>query len=63
MQLLLKITRAALKVMHPVLLWQSTTSEADIGGMAVGKVGKVESSQQYFIIFCCRVTDGSGGAV
>ena len=34
------------------------TSEADVGGTAV----EVEPSHQYFIAFCCRVTDGSEGA-
>jgi len=33
--------------------------EADIGGMAV----EAEPSQQYSILLCCCVTDGSRGAV
>ena len=51
--------RAALKVMPPILFFWPTTSEADVGGMAV----EVEPSHQYSITFCCCVTDGSRGAV
>jgi len=34
-------------------------SEADVGGTAV----EAEPSHQYPIMFCCRVTDGSSGAL
>ena len=51
--------RAALKVTLPVLLYWPTTSEADVGGTAVG----VEPSHQYSVTFYCCVTDGSRGAV
>ena len=51
--------RAAPKVMPPVLLCWPMTSEAGAGGMAV----EVEPSCQYSITFCCRVTDGSRGAI
>jgi len=51
--------RAAMKVMLPILLHCLTTSEADVGGTAVG----VEPSHQYSITFCCHVKDGSRGAV
>ena len=44
-----------LKVMPPILLHCSTTSEADVGDMAV----EVEPSHQYSLIFRCCVTDGS----
>jgi len=37
----------------------ATTSEVDVGGMAV----EVELSHQYPITCCCRVADGSRGAV
>ena len=53
-----KYTRAALKVVPPMLLCWPTTSEVDVGGVAV----KVEPSNQYSIAFCCHVTDGSRGA-
>ena len=52
-------TRAALKVMPPILLCWLTMSEVNVGGMAV----EAEPSHQYSIIFCCRVTDSSNGAV
>ena len=39
-----------------ILCWPMT-SEVDAGGMAV----EVEHSHQYFITFCCCVTDGSSG--
>ena len=55
----LENTRAALKAVPPILLCWSTTSEADVGGMAV----EVETSHQYSITFCCHVTDSSRGAV
>lgn len=51
------VVRTALKVMPPILSRWSVTSQADVGGMAV----EVESSHQYSVIFCCRVTDGSRG--
>ena len=47
--------RVAPKVMPPVLSSSSTTSEADVGGMAI----EDEPSCQYSVIFCCCVTDGS----
>lgn len=44
----------------PYILWcWPTTSKADVGGMAE----EVELSYQYSFIFCCRVTDGSGGTI
>jgi len=46
-------TRAALKVMSPILLCWPTTSEADGGGMVV----EPEPSHQYSIAFCCCVAD------
>ena len=42
-----------------ILLCCHTTSEGDVGGMAV----KVKPSHQYSIPFCCCVTDGSREAV
>ena len=51
--------RAALKAMLPVLLSWPTTSDADVGGMAV----EAEPSQQHSITFYCYVTDGSKGTV
>ena len=51
--------KAAPKVMPPVLLCWSMTSEVDVGGMAV----EDEPSHQHSITFCCHVTDGSRGAV
>ena len=52
-------TRVALKVMPPILLFWSTTSEVGVGDIAVG----AEYSCQYFTTFCCCATDGSRGAV
>ena len=52
-------SRAALKVVLPILLCWSTTSEADGGGMAV----EVGPYHQYYIVICCLVTDGSRGAI
>ena len=52
-------TRAALKVMPPILLYLPTISEVDVGGMAVA----VEPSHQYSVTCRCCVTDGSRGAV
>jgi len=45
--------------MPPILLCWPTTSEVDVGDMAV----EVEPSHQYSVIFCCHATDDSGGAV
>jgi len=45
--------------MPPESLCWLTKSERDVGGMAV----EAEPSHQYFIPFCCCVTDGSRGAV
>ena len=50
---------AAPKVMHPILLRWPTTSEEDVGGMAV----EFEPSHQYAVKFCCRKTDDRRGAV
>ena len=52
-------TRAALKVMPPILLCWPTTSEVVVGGMAV----EVEPSHQYSVRYCCCTTDGSRSAV
>ena len=52
-------TMAALKVMPPVLLCWPMTSRADVGGTAV----MAEPSHQYSVTRCCRVTDGSRGAL
>jgi len=43
--------------MPPILQCHPTTSEADIGGMAV----EAEPSCQYSTTFCCHETDGSRG--
>ena len=51
--------KAAPKVMPPVLLCWCTTSEVDVGGMAV----EIESSHQHSMTYCCCVTDGSREAV
>ena len=51
--------RAALKLMPPISSHWPTTSEADVGGMAV----EAEPSHQYSITICCCVTDGSRGAL
>lgn len=48
-------SKAALKVMPSVLSCQPLTSEVDVGGM----VEEVESSHQYSVTCCCRVTNGS----
>ena len=50
--------RAALKVTPPILLYWPTTSEADVGDMAV----EVELSHQYSTAFFWCVTDGCRGA-
>jgi len=50
-----KCTRAAPKVMLPILLYWPTISGMDVGGMAV----EVEPSHQYAMTLCCCVTDGS----
>ena len=52
------IMEVALKVMPPILLCCPTSSEVDVGVMAV----ETEPSHQYSITCCCRVTNGSGGA-
>ena len=44
--------------MPPMLCW-STTSEADVGALAV----EAEPSHQYSVRFCCYVTDGSRRAI
>ena len=54
-----RIMRAAQKVLPPILWCWPTTSEVDVGGMAM----EVELSQEYSVMFCCCVTDGSRGAV
>ena len=41
-----------------VLLCWPRTSE-----MSAGMAVEVEPSHQYSVIFCCHVTDGSGGAI
>ena len=51
------LTRAALKVMFPILFCWPTMSEADGGGMAVG----VEPSHQCSVTFCCQKTNGNRG--
>ena len=43
--------------MTPILLCWPTTSEADVGDVAV----EVEPSHQYSVKFCCRCTDDSRG--
>jgi len=50
--------RAVLKLMPPILSCWPATSEAD-----VGLAGEVETSHQYYVTFCCHVTDVSRGAV
>jgi hypothetical protein len=45
--------------MLPILLCWPTTSEADVGDMAV----EDEPSRQYSVEFCCRATDNSRGTV
>ena len=52
-------TRAAPKLMPPILLCWPTTSEANVVDMAV----EVEPAHQYSVKFCCRATDDSRGAV
>jgi len=47
-------TRAALKMMPPILLCWPTTSEADASGMSV----EAETSYQYSITFCCQAAEG-----
>ena len=48
---MIHFTRAALKVMPPILLFWPIAPEAGAGGMAV----EVELSHQYSIAFCCLV--------
>lgn len=50
--------RAALKLMSLILICWPTMLEA-VGGMAI----EAETSQQYYITFCCHVKDGSRGAI
>ena len=45
--------------MPAILLYWPIVSEADVGGTAAD----VGPSHQYFIMFCCRASDGSRGAV
>ena len=52
-------TKAAPKIMPPVLLYWPTMSEADVGDMAIEN----ELYHQYSVIFCCYVADGTRGAV
>ena len=47
-------TKVALKVMPPSLLCWPSTSDVDVGGIAV----EVEPSHQYSITCCCHMTDG-----
>jgi len=54
-----KYMRVAPKAMPPILWWRPTTSESDVGCMAV----EVVSSHQYSIMFGFHVTYGSRGAV
>jgi len=51
--------RAVPKVMLPILLRWSMTSEVDVGGMAV----KMEPYHQQSIVVFCHVTDSSKGTV
>ena len=50
-----KYTRAAPKVMLPILLCWSTNLEVDVGDMEV----EIEPYHQYSIACCCHVRDGS----
>jgi len=59
LQVRLFYVRVTLKLMPPSLLCWPTTSEVDVGDIAV----EVEPSCQYSVKFCCRVTDDSRGAV
>ena len=54
-----KCKRVAPKLMPPILLCWPTTSEANVGDMAV----EVEPFRQYSVKLCCRATDDSRGAV
>ena len=54
-----RVTRAAPKLMPPILLCWPTMSEANVVDTAV----EVEPSCQYSIKFYCRATDDSRGAV
>lgn len=51
-------TTAALKVMSSIFLHRATTSEIDIGSMAV----EVEPPHQDSVTFYCFVTDDTRGA-
>jgi len=59
LQVRLIYRRVTLKLMPPISLRWPTTSEADVGDMAV----EVEPFRQYSVKFCCRATDDSKGAV
>lgn len=50
-------TRAALKVLSPILLCWPTTPEVGVGGVAV----EVAPLHQHSVMFCCHATDGSRG--
>jgi len=56
---IVQYTRVALKVMPPILLCWPVTSEAGVGGMAVG----IETSHKYSIKCYCCITDGHRGSV
>jgi hypothetical protein len=47
------------KLMPPILLRWPTTSEMDVGDMAV----EAEAFHQHSVKFCCRSTDDSKGAI
>ena len=51
--------RVALKIMPPILSCLPTILEVDGSGVAVS----AEPSHQYFVTFCCHVTDGIRGTV
>jgi len=53
------VKRASPKVMPPFLLYWSTTSEVDTGGMAV----EAKPPWQYSVTFCGHATDSNRGAV
>ena len=50
-------TKAALKIMPPILLCWPTMSEAGVGRTAV----EIEPARQYSVIFSCCLRDGSRG--
>ena len=51
--------KIALKLMPPISWCRPTTSEVDVGGMAV----EVEHSHQYPITFCCHASNSSRGTM